>query len=87
MSLLEAMACELPVIATHACNFHEISLTQAGWECPATRSSLLATLQTALKACSVERQQRGANGRHLVEDNYSWPSIVSRLIDACRTHC
>jgi glycosyltransferase involved in cell wall biosynthesis len=87
MSLLEAMASQLPVVATHACNFPEISLKEAGWECQACRSSLQAALEDGLNADSTERQQRGANARRLVRDNYAWASIVTRLIEACRAHC
>jgi glycosyltransferase involved in cell wall biosynthesis len=87
MSLLEAMACELPVIATHACNFPEISLKEAGWECHPCRSCVLAVLERALNADSTERHQRGANARRLVQNNYAWPAVVTRLVEACRAHC
>jgi glycosyltransferase involved in cell wall biosynthesis len=87
MSLLEAMACELPVIATHACNFPDISKTHSGWECDSEADSLTHTLKTALQTSESERRERGQNGRRLVEARYAWPTIVSQLQQACAIHC
>jgi glycosyltransferase involved in cell wall biosynthesis len=87
MSLLEAMACELPVIATRACNFPDISKTHAGWECDSVADSLAETLKTALQTPESERRERGQNGRRLVQTRYAWPSIVSQLQQACAAHC
>jgi glycosyltransferase involved in cell wall biosynthesis len=87
MSLLEAMACSIPVIATIACNFPEISQRQAGWECDPCLSSVTQVLETGMHVDSLERCQRGRNGRCLVEENYTWPPIIKRLLEACQTHC
>jgi glycosyltransferase involved in cell wall biosynthesis len=87
MALLEAMACEIPVLATNACNFPDISLRQAGWECEASLSSLTETLSNALNADSLELLQRGRNGRALVEECYTWPRIIERLLEACEAYC
>jgi glycosyltransferase involved in cell wall biosynthesis len=87
MSLLEAMACSVPVIATTACNFPEISQKQAGWECEARLFSVMTALEAGLRADAAERQQRGEQGRRLVEANYSWPPIVQSLLEACEAHC
>ena len=87
MSLLEALACEVPVVATRSCNFPEISTHETGWECDATVESLTETLRTALVVSEAERKERGRNGRRLVETNYAWPRIVSTLLEACGAHC
>ena len=87
MSLLEAMACTVPVIVTRACNFSEISQRQAGWECDPSLSSLMQALEAGLQADSLERRQRGHNGRQLIEEKYTWPLIIQRLLQACETHC
>jgi glycosyltransferase involved in cell wall biosynthesis len=87
MSVLEAMACELPVIATHACNFPDIAGADAGWECDAVVDSLVEVLKKALQASESERRQRGQNGCRLVKTCYAWPAIIQKLQQACAAHC
>lgn len=87
MSVLEAMACEVPVVATQACNFPEISENGAGWECESTEDSVTAALQAALAASDSERRERGRNGRRLVETRYTWPAVIETLQQACAAHC
>jgi len=87
MSLLEAMACSVPVIATSACNFPDITSAEAGWECEATMESLRQALAIARHAGEKERLQRGNNGRQLVARRYAWPSIISTLLQACSDYC
>ncbi len=87
MSVLEAMACELPVIATRACNFPDIAGTEAGWECDPAVDSVAEALQNALQASALERRRRGQIGRRLIERAYTWPAIVRNLQEACAAHC
>jgi glycosyltransferase involved in cell wall biosynthesis len=87
MGLIEAMACAVPVIATQECNLPAITLAGAGWECRAELNSLTQTLLAALSADDTERRQRGANGRRLVEMNYSWSAITANILQACSAHC
>ena len=87
MSVLEAMACEIPVVATRACNFPEISQNAAGWECESTVDSVTTALQAALEAPDAERRERGRNGRRLVETRYTWPAVIATLQQACATYC
>jgi glycosyltransferase involved in cell wall biosynthesis len=87
VSVLEAMACGLPVIATRACNFPDIAGADAGWECDAVVDSLAEALKMALQASESERWKRGQNGRRLVETHYTWPVIIKTLQEACAAHC
>ena len=87
MSLLEAAACEVPVVATRTCNFPDVSVSETGWECDPTVVSLAATLSIALSATVSERKQRGQNGRRLLEHRYSWSSVINTLSDACKGVC
>jgi glycosyltransferase involved in cell wall biosynthesis len=87
MSVLEAWACGLSVVATRECNVGDISAAQAGWECDATSDSLGHALRAALGASEAERRERGANGRRLLEVRYSWPSIARELDQVCLRYC
>jgi glycosyltransferase involved in cell wall biosynthesis len=87
MSLLEAMACKVPVVATQACNFPDVTDRQAGWECQCSKESVGETLNTALREDDLARQQRGWNGYKLVAERYAWPAIVSTILEACNAYC
>jgi poly(glycerol-phosphate) alpha-glucosyltransferase len=87
MSLLEAMACEVPVVASKECNCSDIALTGAGWLCEPSLDSLVSGLSVALQATGSERKERGLNGKRLVENSYSWPKIAAEILRACEAHC
>jgi glycosyltransferase involved in cell wall biosynthesis len=87
MGLLEAMACKVPVVATQSCNFPDVTVRQAGWECESTRESVCGTLNEALREDDLARQQRGSNGYRLVKERYAWPAIVSTILQACDANC
>jgi poly(glycerol-phosphate) alpha-glucosyltransferase len=87
MSLIEAMACARPVIATRECNLSAITLSSAGWECNAEVKSLIQTFTEALTCSDLERTQRGQHGRQLVETKYSWTATAATILQACSVHC
>ena len=87
MSLLEAAACGVPVLATRTCNFPEVSSAETGWECDPTAESLAGTLSIALQATASERKQRGENGRSLLEIRYSWASVIDSISEASQAVC
>jgi glycosyltransferase involved in cell wall biosynthesis len=87
MSVLEAWACGLSVVATRECNVSDVSLAEAGWECDAGVESLTVALASALGASAEERSDRGENGRRLLEVRYSWPSIARELDETCGRYC
>jgi len=87
ITLLEAMACEVPIVATHPCNCPEAYEAGAGWGCDSTVDSVAKALQTAMQASESERKQRGQLGRQLVQRAYSWDQIAKTILQACQTHC
>ena len=87
VTLLEAMACEVPVVATYACNCPEIFSAGAGWGCDPTVDSLSETLRAAMQISADERTQRGQLGRQLVERSYSWDQVTTTILQACAAHC
>ncbi len=87
VSLLEAMACEVPVVATYACNCPDLYPAGAGWGCEPTVESVGQALKTALEASESERKQRGGLGRQLVQRTYEWDQITRTLLQACAALC
>lgn len=87
VSLLEAMACERPVVASRACNCPDIYSCGAGWACDATARSLTEALRIALSVSDHERSERGQRGRGLVSASYSWDRVVKTILNACESHC
>jgi glycosyltransferase involved in cell wall biosynthesis len=87
VAVLEAMACGTPVIGTHACNFPELESEGGGWLSEATVEAVQEKLADALHGPDVERKQRGAIARHLVEQRYTWHHIAGVINEACLYHC
>jgi glycosyltransferase involved in cell wall biosynthesis len=93
MSVLEALACEVPVVATRESNVGDLMAGRAGmaggagWECGATVDSVAEALERAVLASDSERADRGSAGRRAIEARYAWPSVVSELERACAAYC
>jgi len=87
VTVLEAMACRVPVIATHESNISELETEGGGWLCNSVVDSVQRTLSQALTASDAERKSRGRTARALVERKYTWPSIAAAIRDGCERHC
>jgi glycosyltransferase involved in cell wall biosynthesis len=86
MSVLEALACKVPVVATRESNVGDLMAEGAGWECDATVDSLADALREAVCASESERTDRGSIGRRAIEARYGWPSVVKELERACAAY-
>lgn len=84
MAPLEAMAAGVPVALTHECNLPEADQAGAGWQCAAESEKVGAMMKAALLADDAERRQRGAAGRRLVKEKFSWEKTVATLQSACQ---
>lgn len=84
MGILEAMACELPVICTDACHFPEAASRGGGWECEASIDSVADALVALMSCRDSELADRGRSARGLAEGNYTWVKLASDLHAACR---
>jgi glycosyltransferase involved in cell wall biosynthesis len=83
VTVLEAMACRVPVIATLESNLPELETEGGGWLCHAEVDSVQWTLSRALAASETERKSRGQTARALVERRYTWPAIAATIRDGC----
>jgi poly(glycerol-phosphate) alpha-glucosyltransferase len=86
MSVLESLACGVPVVVTRESNVGDLTADGAGWECGASVDSLAEALGKAVLASDAERAERGAAGRRAVEARYAWPSVVRELERACAAY-
>jgi glycosyltransferase involved in cell wall biosynthesis len=86
MSVLEALACKVPVVATRESNVGDLMAEGAGWECDATVDSLADALRAALLSSDAEKADRGSIGCRAIEARYGWPSVVKELERACAAY-
>jgi poly(glycerol-phosphate) alpha-glucosyltransferase len=87
MSVLEALACKVPVVVTRESNVGDLMRDGAGWECGANVDSLTEALARAVSASDSERSERGTAGRRAVEARYAWSTVVGELERACAAYC
>jgi glycosyltransferase involved in cell wall biosynthesis len=87
MSVLESLACAVPVVATRESNVHELISEGAGWDCRADIDSLTEALERAIGCSEAERNERGSSGLRTIEARYGWPAVVRALDRACAAYC
>ena len=74
----EAMAAAVPVVVTRTCPWAIVEERGAGrWV--DQRADAIAEAMDAVVGHPELGASMGAHGRHLVEDEYSWPSVAARL--------
>ena len=80
VAVLESLACSTPALVSPHCNIPEVQQRSAGWICEATVDAVCQGLQAAL-ASKAELQRRGANGRRLIEEQFTWQRIAQQSIE------
>ena len=83
MAVLEAAAHSLPIIHSTECNFPELADSSGGIECLPTFRHLKSSMIQMLELNTSDRIQIGSNARHLVERDYTWPSIAHKINCLC----
>lgn len=78
ITVLEAWACSKPVIVTERCGLANNVRGKAGLVIPYNKSRLAEAISEMLDNLQL-RQDLGANGRSLVEKEYNWTKIASRV--------
>ncbi len=80
MAILEAMACELPVLISDKCHFPEVeSEWGAGLVVSPELISLRNGLLSLLSLPKKELSEMGARGREAIARNFDWSSVAERL--------
>lgn len=79
MTVVEAMACALPVVISDQVNIcAEVARVRGGLVVRCDVQELAGALEALL--CDADsRKAMGASGRRFVEDTYTWPKIVGAL--------
>jgi len=81
VAILEALGMGLPVVITPGCNFPEVATHACGLIANATTADIQAALADILALSDRDRQDMGDRGRALVEREYAWPLIGSRIME------
>lgn len=80
ISLLEAMACKLPLVITRQCNFDEVGTVGAGWVGRPDADSMSELLDAALSSSDEERRRIGRQGYELIRRKYTWKQISQQML-------
>lgn len=85
LSLVESLACGVPVLVSPHVNLAEhVARTGAGWIAPLDPAGFGRILAEAL-ADDTARRRRGAAGRALVREQFTWPAVAAQLVELYRT--
>ena len=72
----EALSFSTPVITTHGAPWEILEKADAGWWIESSEQALEQAMKEALSLHEMTRNQKGQNGRKLVEQEYSWTKIA-----------
>jgi len=76
----EALACGVPVLVSEHVNLApEIERVKAGWVTSLEPAEFARALAEAIRDAE-ERERRGRAGRHLANQEFSWPQVSTELI-------
>jgi glycosyltransferase involved in cell wall biosynthesis len=84
LSVIEAMAVGLPVIATTGAPWAEIASERVGWWIPPGVEALTAAIEDAMNTAPAERQAISDRARALALRNYSLDALRERLVATYR---
>jgi glycosyltransferase involved in cell wall biosynthesis len=80
LAIIEAMACEAPVVITPECHFPEVAGAGAGVIVGLNAIAVAGGISTILRDASGARKM-GENGRGLVVGRYTWEKVAKEMVD------
>jgi glycosyltransferase involved in cell wall biosynthesis len=84
MVVAEALAAEVPVIATNGTPWSDLSTRRAGWYCGTSAKDIADTLQLAAATHWCERRKMGKCGREWMRSSYGWDSVAGKMATTYR---
>jgi glycosyltransferase involved in cell wall biosynthesis len=81
LTLVEAMACELPAVAASSFGARSIVEPGTGWLVPPDDEDTLAEALVEVVNDDAERRRRGRRARGSVIRRYSWPLVAKRAAE------
>ena len=81
MTILEAMACELPVIATNVGGTPYLLSEKEGWLVDSDNESALSAVLVSAYLNKEDRQHKGENGTRLVSEKYTVEAMCTKFND------
>jgi glycosyltransferase involved in cell wall biosynthesis len=84
MTVAEALAAEVPVIATKGAPWAGLKLERCGWWIDHGVEPLVAALCAATELSPRERQAMGTRGREWMARDYSWERVAADMRDVYR---
>jgi glycosyltransferase involved in cell wall biosynthesis len=78
MSVIESLACGVPVIVTRTCPWSEIETDGCGFWVEQTAPAIAAAMSTLAGDPSL-RDRMGERGEAFAHDRYSWDAIAPRM--------
>lgn len=78
----EALSYGIPVITTHGAPWSSLLEHRCGWWVTGGVPPLADAISDATALSDTERHDMGRRGRKLVEKEFSWPEIASKMLDA-----
>ena len=79
-TVVDAMAHGKPVITSENTPWQEVVERRCGWWVSNEPASLSAALGQMMSLSDEDRQKMGARGRALVEEKYTWDSVVKAMV-------
>ena len=79
MSVLEAWSYRLPVLMTDYCNLPEGFSADAALRIGTDVTSIAEGMRLLLRSPISDLRSLGANGRSLVERQFTWPQVATQM--------
>jgi glycosyltransferase involved in cell wall biosynthesis len=81
MTILESMACSVPVLTTDASPWNILNVLQCGWCTSATAQALADALVDALSQSPSSLHEKGIACQSLIAAEYTWEKIAGQTAD------